>query len=69
MMKGDLTSTSFCHVVDFHGHLVKLAMQAAVRHTETQGGANVNTIILEQAIFDDAHKLRKGAFTKRSAQE
>ena len=46
-------------------------MQAAVRHTETQVGANVNTIHIEQTFLEmsDAHKLRMGAFTKKSAQE
>ena len=46
-------------------------MQAAVRNTETQVGANVNTIHIEQTFLEmsDAHKLRMGAFTKKSAQE
>ena len=68
-MKGHLTSNSCCRVVDFHGHLGTWRMQAAVRNTETQVGANVHTIHIEQAMFDDARELRQGAFTKKSAQE
>ena len=69
MMKGDLTSISCCRVVGLHGHLGTWRMQAAVRNTETQVVANVHTIHIEQPMFDDVRKLRKGAFTKKSAQE